>query len=269
MESFEMTSNEEKMWRFQVAKQAALTAGNFVFSERNRQHSLEVKGLNDIVTEVDKASEKCIIDIIRAHFPEDGIFAEETGIKTSSSSGRWIIDPIDGTENFVRGIPFYAVSIAYEQTPGEPELGVVYSPSTGELFSAVQGGKAFLGKNPIKVSDTSKPKHAISLVSPPFRLHKYTDDYFSMYKKIFLKTCDVRNIGSAALHMCYIAAGRADGYFEYGVLPYDIAAGLVILTEAGGTYSSLSGQGHPFNTSSIIATNGHLQSWYEEQARKP
>lgn len=263
-------TNDDLAKRCAVAERIARRAGEMLSTERRAmgQVPFEVKGQNDIVTRMDRASEDFIVAELHRAFPEDDILAEEDGLRRYGGLGRWIIDPIDGTENYVRGFPHYAVSIGFEEEEGQPVAGVVYCPPTNEMFTASRGRGAFLNGEPIRVSRRSEPAQAVSVVSPPFRMHEFADEYYELYKRVFYQTCDVRNTGSAALHTCYVAAGMAEGHFEKGVHSFDIAAGLAIVTEAGGKWSSLYGEGHPYDRHEILLTNGLLHEWYARLARE-
>ncbi len=254
--------------RLLAAKRIAVQAGTLLAAKKKELGVIPFaeKGKNDIVTHLDRASEELIVSELHSAFSEDTIFAEEEGLRQYGDQGRWIIDPIDGTENYVRSFPSYAVSIAFEQKYGQPDIGVVYCPPTQELFYARRGCGAWLNNDKIGVSQRCNPQAAISLVSPPFRRHEDADEYYALYKEVFRQTCDVRNTGSAALHACYVAAGRAEAYFEKGVYPFDIAAGLIIAAEAGGTWSSLYSDAHPYTAREILLTNAALHDWYRRQA---
>lgn len=255
--------------RGEAARRLAVQAGDMLARQRAEAADMayESKGLNDIVTKMDRACEDFLVEELHRAFPDDDIHAEEGGLRRHAGTGCWIIDPIDGTENYVRGIPAYAVSIAFEENRGRPDVGVVYCPPAGELYWAVRGSGAWLNDARIRVSDRSAPADAVSAVSPPFRLHQYAEEYFALYRNVFAATRDVRNTGSAALHTCYVAAGRVDGYFENGVHSYDIAAGLIIAEEAGGRWSSLFCGDHPYDSQEILVTNGLLHNWYRLQAQ--
>ncbi|MEG2951515.1 MAG: inositol monophosphatase family protein, partial [Clostridia bacterium] len=203
-------------------------------------------------------------DAIHVAFPEDQIYGEEMGGDCACAQRRWIIDPIDGTENFSRGIAEYAISIGFESTPGELVMGVVYAPAMGEMFWAAQGMGAYLNDQPIHVSTQNDPQFAVTAVAPPFRRHELTHRYFATVEMLFLNTCDTRNTGSAALHGCYVACGRVEAYIEADVMPYDIAAALAIISEAGGNWGSLYSQGHPFETHEILCSNSLLYPWYRQ-----
>ncbi len=247
----------------QVAISAANRAGAFVLDAGKKgNHAVQRKQANDFVTETDKLAEELIISIITEHFPLDAIFGEETGTKGDLANGRWIIDPIDGTTNFFRSLPNYTISIAWEMEPFRPLVGVVFNPRQNELFWASKGGGAFLNGEPIKVSSLEDPSQAIVMCVPPHRNHDLAPAYFENMYRIFLGTSDLRSFGSCALELSYIAAGRLDGYYELGLGYYDLAAGICILEEAGGSYSSADPL-VPFSDShcDLVASNGLIQDW--------
>lgn len=247
----------------QVAISAANRAGAFVLAAGNQgHHTIQRKQDNDFVTETDRLSEDLIIAIIREHFPSDAIFGEETGSQGSLANGRWIIDPIDGTTNFFRSLPNYTISIAWEMEPFKPLVGVVFNPRQNELFWASKGGGAFLNGEEIKVSTLEDPSLALIVCVPPHRNHSLAESYFAKMHHIFLATSDFRSFGSCALELSYIAAGRLDGYYELCLGYYDMAAGICILKEAGGSATNADPL-VPFSDSrcDLVATNGLIQDW--------
>ncbi len=244
---------------------AARGAGELLLGKDSSKISIKSKGINDIVTEMDSASERFIIDYLETRYSNDNFLGEELGETTHGDGGRWIIDPIDGTENYVHNIPNYTISIGYEHTDGVLSLGVVYNPCQDEMFYAVKGHGAFLNGKPIQVSQVQDPAFALSIISPPLKIREKASVYFTMMETIFMKTRDIRHFGSAALNLCYVACGRADAFYEFGLQYYDIAAGLVILGEAGGGYSAFLDSEDLLKTGNIVATNGHLQDWYRKQ----
>ncbi len=247
----------------QVAISAANRAGAFVLeAEKQGNHTIHRKQDNDFVTETDRLSEDLIISIIRDHFPSDAIFGEETGSSGNLDHGRWIIDPIDGTTNFFRSLPNYTISIAWEMEPFKPLVGVVFNPRQNELFWASKGGGAFLNGNPIHVSQHTLPSQALIVCVPPHRNHSLAVQYFETMYRIFLEASDLRSFGSCALELSYIAAGRIDGYYELCLGYYDMAAGICILKEAGGSFAP-SDALVPFADSrcDLVATNGLIQDW--------
>ena len=255
--------------RLEAAVDIARRTGEMLLSARLETRLSRSKGLNDIVTEFDGAAERMIVGHLGSCFPEDRFLGEETGSsKDEGAGGRWIIDPIDGTVNFTRGMPNYTISIAYEEKDGIPVVGVVYNPVQDELYTAVVGCGAFLNEVPIHVSAVDRPDEAIAFTSLPHRTHALAGPYLAILQSLFNQTREFRNLGSAALHMCYLASGRADAFFEYGLHYYDIAGGMIILTEAGGSYGAFLPEARIPDNGDCIATNGLLQSWYTGEIRK-
>lgn len=213
----------------------------------------------DLVTDVDVASERLIVGRIRARFPDDAIVAEESAAAAVLAGRRWVIDPVDGTTNFVHGHPFVAVSIALVDDDG-PAVGVVHAPFLGEVYHAARGGGAFRDGRPIRV--TAEPSLARSLLATgfPFKSGKGDlDAYMLLVADVVRASRDVRRAGSAALDLAFTAAGRVDGYFEPGLAPWDVAAGMLLVTEAGGRVTGWPGDGDPpLVTGRVIATNGFI-----------
>lgn len=249
--------------RLNVAIEAAKLAGSYVLDAGRQKHiQVQHKQSNDFVTEADKKAEAIIIDYIKQHCPDDAIFAEESGKSNQAGSGRWIIDPIDGTTNFFRSMPNYTISIAWEITPFHPLVGVVYNPRQNELFWAGESHGAFLNGQQISVSTVDDVAKAIFVCVPPHRHHELTDGYFETAKKIFQSISDFRSFGSCALELSYIAAGRLDGYYELCLGYYDLAAGMIIVREAGGSISAANPK-LPLTDErcDIVASNGLIQDW--------
>ncbi|NLZ76379.1 MAG: inositol monophosphatase [Spirochaetales bacterium] len=244
----------------EVALQAARRAGSYALgAERAGAISVRTKEANDYVTDVDIQIEQLIKDTIRLSFPHDGIFGEEGGESGDVRSNRWVIDPIDGTTNFFRGMPNYTISIAWEEVPYHPLVGVVFNPRQNELFWAAKGEGAFLNGQRITVSSVRTLSEAIVILVPPHRRRDLADSYFETMRTIFAATSDLRSFGSCALELAYIAGGRVDGYYERALGYYDMAAGMLILQEAGGIVTPAFEQ-LPFSDTScdILASNGHL-----------
>jgi len=253
--------------RLRTARQAALKAGRLIRSSRVSELEVNSKGRNDVATEMDGLSERLIVSYLAKHFPEDRFLGEEGGMQGEGRCGLWIIDPIDGTDNFIHGLPNYTVSIGYRDTEGILCVGIVYNPLQCELFSAARGLGAFLNGKPIRVSEEADPAKAISITSPPLRMHDKAPWYFKLAQYLFLRTWDERNFGSAALHLAYLACGRVEGFYVLGLKLYDMAGGLVILTEAGGRYSSLFENEDVLSSGNLLATNGTLHNWYLDRVR--
>jgi myo-inositol-1(or 4)-monophosphatase len=247
----------------EVALTAAKKAGELVLAAGNAGSiSIQSKHTNDFVTETDKAAERLIISIIKERFPDDAIFGEETGSSGNTERGRWIIDPIDGTTNFFRSIPNYTISIAWEQEKHHPLVGVVFNPRQNELFWASKGRGAFLNDHPIKVSKVADPASALLVCVPPHRRHELSDAYFEKEKKLFAAISDIRSFGSCALELSYIAAGRLDGYYELCLCYYDMAAGMLLVEEAGGKVASADPlQIFTDARCDLVVSNGLIQDW--------
>jgi len=265
--SYKNTNEEEQdlLVKLDSAINASREAGRLLLEKGTLDIKIESKGMNNIVTEMDMATESFIIDYLKTRFPKDNFFGEELGESNNGDGGRWIIDPIDGTDNYVHNIPNYSISIGYENTKGVLILGVVYIPCQDEIFYALKGHGAFLNGKPIHVSEVEDPALAISIISPPSRIHEKAPVYFKMVETIFTQTRDIRHFGSAALNLCYVACGRADAFYEFGLQYYDFAAGLVIINEAGGSYSTFSKSEELLKEGNLIVTNGPLQNWYRKQ----
>lgn len=215
----------------EILLSTARDAGAYLLSQRDVALAPDEKTRNDFVTHVDRASEKLIIDRIQKHFPEHNILAEEGGGAEHNNPYQWIIDPLDGTRNFIQRIPFYCVSIGV-YFEGSPLAGAVYNPEQDELFFAWKGEGATLNNQPIRCSTTPYDKALLATGFPHLR-KDILSNYMVSFGEIFKSTAGVRRLGAAALDLCYVAAGRMDGYWEIGLHPWDIAAGMLIAEEAG------------------------------------
>ncbi len=226
-----------------IAVRAARRAGELIVRNLNNLESLTVtaKGRNDFVSEVDRAAEAQIVEVIHRHYPDHAILAEEGGAQ-GEHEFRWIIDPLDGTTNFLHGFPVFAVSIACEHK-GRLEHAVVYDPMRQELFTASRGGGAHLDNRRIRVSKQRTLEGSLIGTGFPFRANdRYLDAYFAMLKAATQSTAGIRRPGAAALDLAYVAAGRIDGFWELGLAPWDTAAGTLLVQEAGGRIGTLSGE---------------------------
>lgn len=212
----------------------AKKAGEYIREERKSFHAskAETKGLNDLVSHIDQESERILVNGLKLLLPGSGFLVEENTV-SEKGEYNWIVDPLDGTTNFVHGIPCYSVSIGLEHK-GEIILGVVYEVNRAECFSASLSGGAFLNGKPIQVSE--QKSLAESLIATGFPIFNFThlDKYLLVLKELMQKTRGVRRIGSAASDLCYLACGRVDAFFEYNLNPWDVAAGGLIVKEAGG-----------------------------------
>ncbi len=242
--------------------EAALAAGELLRQGFGGSFAVSSKsGLHNLVTEYDHRAEEQIISFLRSEFPSSEFLAEESGGKnTSSSSLQWIIDPLDGTVNFAHGIPIFSVSIAAMQN-NEILSGVVYQPITHELFVAQKNGGATLNGIPIRVSKTDELKKGILATGLPYNLAENPGDCIGHFTDILQLGLPIRRLGSAAIDLCYVASGRFDGFFEISLAPWDCAAGVLIVEEAGGKITSWDGEKlDPFSYGSVLASNGHLHN---------
>jgi myo-inositol-1(or 4)-monophosphatase len=229
-----------------IAVRAARRAGEVIVRSLNRLEALTItsKGRNDFVSEVDHAAEQEIIGVIRRHYPNHAFLAEEsgrTGHDPENNDTVWIIDPLDGTTNFLHGFPTFAVSIACQQK-GRLEHAVVYDPMSQELFTASRGAGAHLDNRRIRVSKQRTLEGALVATGFPYRANiRYIDAYLAMLKAAMEHTAGVRRPGAAALDLAYVAAGRVDAFWEIGLSPWDTAAGTLLILEAGGRIGTLTG----------------------------
>lgn len=240
-----------------IAVRAARAAGNVIVRAFEQQDKIEVtsKGLNDFVTNVDKAAEEAIIEIISKAYPKHSIVSEECGaIEGEDKDFQWVIDPLDGTTNFVKGIPHFAVSIALKVN-GKLEQAVIFDPIRGELFTASRGAGAQLDGKRIRVSKAKDLSGTLLATGFPFKQKHQTTAYLAIFSDLFLQVSDMRRAGSAALDLAYIAAGRMEGFWEMGLKPWDTAAGQLIAKEAGAVISDFEG-GDNFDKSGniVVAT---------------
>ena len=221
--------------RFEAAKKIAEEASSFLLSHENLRSEISSKAENDYVTSADKECERLIISSILDRFPDDGIYGEETGAH-GSAEARWIIDPIDGTVDFMASFPNYTISIAFQDAEGIA-FGIVAVPRQNEVFSALRGKGAFLNGSRIVTDEHTPLGETLAILVPPHRHHELLHGYIEKMERFYYFVSDMRSIGSAALSLCYVACGRCSVYYELGLHIYDIAAGLVILREAGGRIS--------------------------------
>ena len=244
-----------------IAREAAAEAGALLRSRAGAER-VRSKARADLVTEVDEASERAIGERIRTAFPGDVIVAEEFSAAAAHGGRTWIIDPLDGTVNYVHSHPFACVSIAFWDAQG-PAVGVVYAPFLGELYHAVRGRGAFLNDEPIRVSDVAAGEESLLGTGFPFKAGKGDPEiYFQLVSEMVQSTHGVRRAGAAALDLAYVAAGRLDGFFEIGLNPWDLAAGVLLVAEAGGQVSGWPGDAEPpVRTGRLIASNGAIHEW--------
>lgn len=238
-----------------IAVRAARAAGRVLlrYYERVDQIQVQTKSRNDFVSEVDRAAEAAIVQELRSKFPHHAILAEESGAQGTGDS-QWIVDPLDGTTNYLHGFPQFSVSIAMRHRD-QLECGVVYDPLREELFTAARGQGAQLNDRRLRVAARPSLEGALIGTGFPFRDQRHIDAYLGMFKAMTLATAGIRRPGSAALDLAYVAAGRTDGFWELGLAQWDFAAGALLIAEAGGTVSDLAGGSRHFETGNLVAGN--------------
>ena len=249
----------------ETAIDAARAGGRILVEGRERLSSLEVdvKGRNDYVTEIDCESESAIIGLISSRYPDHTILAEESGLHEQDGSVRWIIDPLDGTTNYIHGYPVYSVSVAAE-AKGRLLAAAVLDPTRDELFSASLGGGAHLNGERIRVTSTPKLAPSLILTGFPFKRPQYLDDFIITFREMLTATSGIRRCGSAAIDLVHVACGRADGFWEFGLSPWDIAAGALIVQEAGGRVSDVELCDGYLSSGNVLASNGIIHQAMHE-----
>ena len=251
-----MTKDEKTLY-LEAAIEVATIAGKEVLAAQAGERKIEYKGDIDLVTEMDLRAEKIIKEFFALKFPDISVLAEESGLSGSDSNIRWIIDPIDGTTSYSHGIPHFAVSIALEQK-GILEVGVVYNPPLNECFSAIKGEGACLNGRPIEVSSTRELKRSLLATGFPYDRATSPENNVAQFNAFLMKAQGIRRFGSAALDLCYTAAGRFDGYWEMKLKPWDTAAGILILTEPGGKVTDYKGGKYSIYDRELLSSNGHI-----------
>jgi myo-inositol-1(or 4)-monophosphatase len=241
-----------------VAIKAARTAGNLINRAALDIESVRVsqKKANDFVTEVDQAAEAAIIETLLTAYPGHGIWAEESGREHGARDSEfvWIIDPLDGTTNFIHGLPIYCVSIALA-VKGKVEQAVVYDPTRNDLFTATRGRGAFLNDRRLRVSKRTTLKESLISTGFPYRQGDDFGQYLTMMGDVMQRTAGLRRPGAAALDLAYVAAGYTDGFFEKGLQPWDVAAGSLLVTEAGGLVGNFTGESDFLDQQECVAGN--------------
>jgi myo-inositol-1(or 4)-monophosphatase len=240
-----------------TAVEAVVRAGDMMLSRAGRAVRVDKKSAIDLVTEVDVAIERMFRDLIAARFPDHAVLGEEFGGSASVPEGPcWVFDPIDGTTNFAHGLPIFCSSLALEFN-GVAEIAAVYDPSRRELFTAVRGEGAFLNGQPLRVSSAATLIDAMLVTGFPYDVHTRLDEIIGLFRAFVGEARAVRRLGSAAIDLCYVAAGRMDGFWERDLNPWDIAGGALLVTEAGGRVSGLHGEPFTSRGRSVLASN-HL-----------
>ncbi len=253
-----ITSNERLL---AVAGEAAELAGRILLARWRDRPGLQVdhKAEFDFVTEVDRQSEQIIVSHLHRHFPRHKILAEEGGSSGGDGEIEWIIDPLDGTTNFIHGVPCFAVSIAARRR-GEILAGVVFDPLRQEKFTAVRGGGAFRNGVRLQVSASRLLQECLIATGFPFRLKHLANSYLRIFQAFFAQVRDLRRMGAASLDLALVAAGVFDGFWEYDLNPWDFAAGSLLVEEAGGKISGFTPQENFWESGNIVASNGHIHA---------
>ena len=258
-----------------TAVEAVLRAGRIQMAHFGTQLKIDKKGAIDLVTEVDFAVERMFRDLVADRFPDHVVLAEELG-GGDAPAGKycWIFDPLDGTTNYAHGLPIFATSLALE-IDGEVMVGAIYDPTRRELFTATRGGGAHLNGVPMRVSSTASLIDAILVTGFPYSVHEERADLVSLFSAFLSEAQAVRRLGSAALDLCYVAAGRFDAFWEQHLKPWDMAAGALMLAEAGGRVTALDGAPFDVRQGQLMASNvvlhddllGVVRRWREGRGR--
>ena len=241
-----------------TAVEAVIRAGDLQMERFGGILQVDKKGTIDLVTDVDVAVERMFRDMVAERFPDHQVLAEELGGEAGVASGpRWVFDPIDGTTNFAHGLPIFCSSLALE-IDGVAEVAAVYDPNRRELFTAERGGGAFLNGRPLHVSATATLVDAMLVTGFPYDIHSRIEEIVGLFGAFVGRARAVRRLGSAAIDLCYIAAGRMDGFWESDLKPWDIAGGALIVAEAGGMVTHMDGSAFTSRGRQVLATNGLL-----------
>ena len=255
-----LKSSEHLQIFLEIATEAALAAGAVLQSYLGNLTNISEKGRpGDLVTEADKASEAVILEVLRRHLPNHSILAEESGKLGNTDEYLWAIDPLDGTTNFTHQYPFFATSIGL-LIAGVPQIGVIFDPFHNELFRAAKGLGATRNRISIKVSDTTELSKSLLVTGFAYDRRETTDNNYAEFCHLTHLTQGVRRSGSAALDLAHVACGRLDGYWERGIAPWDVVAGVVLLQEAGGKVTAYDGSQLSIESGRILATNGHIHA---------
>jgi myo-inositol-1(or 4)-monophosphatase len=240
-----------------VGIEAIYSGARVLRNHFGRISQIHQKGVFDLVTEADTESEKQIMATIRKAFPDHAILAEESGANKGTAPYQWLIDPLDGTTNYVHHLPFFTIAIALA-IRGKIELGLVLNPMDGELYSAIAGKGAALNGNPIQVSSTASVSGSLLVTGFPYDFSEIVEPAMKRFSVFQQASQGVRRLGSAALDLCYVACGRFDGFWEQNLKPWDKAAGAIIAAEAGAVITDFSNQPFSINQKEILVTNGRI-----------
>lgn len=252
-----------------IAKEAAVEAGKIILHHLGNLTNIEIKNNQqfNLVTEADKAAEQCIVDIIHRHFPDHKILAEERGAVDNDSDVKWIIDPLDGTTNYTHGLPIFSTSIGIEKA-GEVIAGVVYNPAMNEMFYTEKGSGSFLNDHRIHVSSTTSLLRSLLVTGFPYNVHENPDFCLERFNTFVYEAHAIRRLGSAAIDCAYVACGRLDGFWEIWLHPWDVAAGALMIREAGGVTTDFYGNEHSIYKPQFLGSNGLIHQKMIEVLKK-
>jgi myo-inositol-1(or 4)-monophosphatase len=239
----------------QIAIAGAYRGGEVLRRHFGKLTQIRKKGAIDLVTQADTESEEAIIGVIRSRFPEHSILAEESGLSQGGQAGQWIIDPLDGTTNYAHGVSQFAVSVAFAWQ-GEVVVGIVLNPMAGELFAAVKGQGSQLNGRTIRVSNSDRVSESLLVTGFPYDLQRLFDPVVERFARCLRAAQGVRRLGSAALDLCWVSAGRFDGFWEQNLAPWDTAAGALIANEAGAVTTDFANAPYSIEKKEIVSTNG-------------
>lgn len=246
----------------EAAEEAARRAGNFLREHFTSPHRIDFKGKIDLVTEADPEAERLIVETLRQKTPEIPVLGEELS-RTEPQGFYWLVDPLDGTTNYAHGFPWFGVSVALMKDES-PLVGVVYHPMMEEMFAAARGRGATLNGRPIRVSETVLPERSLLATGFPYNIHEDPPGVIELFKCFLLRVRGIRRAGAASLDLAYVACGRFDGFWEALLKPWDTAAGVLLVEEAGGRVSDYRGESyHPFKKH-VVASNGKIHDFMVE-----
>jgi myo-inositol-1(or 4)-monophosphatase len=243
-----------------TAVEAVVGAGDVMMSRFGRDLHVDKKGTIDLVTEVDVTIERRFRELIGSRFPDHAVLGEELGGSAAVPPGPcWVFDPIDGTTNFAHGLPIFCSSLAYE-VDGAAQVAAVYDPTRRELFTAERGTGAFVNGRPIRVSAALDLVDALLVTGFPYDVHERVEEIVGLFAAFVGRARAVRRLGSAAIDLCYVAAGRMDGFWESDLKPWDVAGGALIVEEAGGFVTDMAGAPFSSRAGHVLASNRHLHA---------
>lgn len=242
-----------------VAEEAALKAGGFLRQQFSRPHHIQHKGKIDLVTEADPQAERLILEVLREKTPDIPVLGEEVA-RTEPRGLYWLVDPLDGTTNYAHGFPWFGVSVALMRDE-EVLAGAIYHPAMQELFSAARGQGATLNGNPIRVSSTEIPEEALLATGFPYNIHEEPEQVLGAFREFLVRVQGIRRAGAASLDLAYVACGRFDGFWEPLLKPWDTAAGVLLVEEAGGKVTNYRGEPYSPFQKHVVASNGRLHSF--------